>query len=254
MNGSDQMPQLIDYIIALTNLYGIVHKNRVQTIYNQQHSEPVTEEELQLILDNPPSTLEKAFVVVYQDYFVHEFIIEERLFDELMLKKGRKPYYIPEKEELLLYIDESYFEKTPQYRRLLKYIKKHFISNDEKAEWLCDDIQLIGQVDRDMQDVMYQFDRRQIEFKDMNQLNDIIQLVKELFNATRIWENNGYTPNELFEKFKKPGLGERSLSTLELHPSFVQTPPIAHKIGRNDPCPCGSGKKYKKCCLGKIGM
>ena len=21
-----------------------------------------------------------------------------------------------------------------------------------------------------------------------------------------------------------------------------------HKIGRNDPCPCGSGKKYKKCC------
>ncbi|GAB4292727.1 MAG: hypothetical protein Kow0096_07880 [Thiohalomonadaceae bacterium] len=23
------------------------------------------------------------------------------------------------------------------------------------------------------------------------------------------------------------------------------------KIGRNEPCPCGSGKKYKKCCLGK---
>jgi preprotein translocase subunit SecA len=22
----------------------------------------------------------------------------------------------------------------------------------------------------------------------------------------------------------------------------------AEKIGRNDPCPCGSGKKYKKCC------
>ena len=23
------------------------------------------------------------------------------------------------------------------------------------------------------------------------------------------------------------------------------------KIGRNEPCPCGSGKKYKKCCLNK---
>ncbi|MBR2904596.1 MAG: SEC-C domain-containing protein, partial [Lentisphaeria bacterium] len=22
----------------------------------------------------------------------------------------------------------------------------------------------------------------------------------------------------------------------------------APQIGRNDPCPCGSGKKYKKCC------
>ncbi|PLX50989.1 MAG: hypothetical protein C0613_02575 [Desulfobulbaceae bacterium] len=29
--------------------------------------------------------------------------------------------------------------------------------------------------------------------------------------------------------------------------------PVVHtgKIGRNEPCPCGSGKKYKKCCLGK---
>ncbi len=24
------------------------------------------------------------------------------------------------------------------------------------------------------------------------------------------------------------------------------------KIGRNDPCPCGSGKKFKKCCMGKV--
>ncbi|MGO9313821.1 MAG: PBPRA1643 family SWIM/SEC-C metal-binding motif protein [Syntrophobacteraceae bacterium] len=25
-------------------------------------------------------------------------------------------------------------------------------------------------------------------------------------------------------------------------------PLISEKVGRNDPCPCGSGKKYKKCC------
>ena len=24
--------------------------------------------------------------------------------------------------------------------------------------------------------------------------------------------------------------------------------PSSHKVGRNDPCPCGSGKKFKKCC------
>ncbi len=27
--------------------------------------------------------------------------------------------------------------------------------------------------------------------------------------------------------------------------------PKKEKIGRNDPCPCGSGKKYKKCCMSK---
>ncbi len=30
------------------------------------------------------------------------------------------------------------------------------------------------------------------------------------------------------------------------HEPYVRPEP---KIGRNDPCPCGSGKKYKKCCL-----
>ena len=29
---------------------------------------------------------------------------------------------------------------------------------------------------------------------------------------------------------------------------------INEKIGRNDPCPCGSGKKYKHCCLGKTAL
>lgn len=33
--------------------------------------------------------------------------------------------------------------------------------------------------------------------------------------------------------------------------TFVRDEP---RIGRNDPCPCGSGKKYKKCCLGVAPM
>jgi hypothetical protein len=31
----------------------------------------------------------------------------------------------------------------------------------------------------------------------------------------------------------------------------ARAPAQSTKVGRNDPCPCGSGKKYKKCCLGK---
>jgi hypothetical protein len=32
-------------------------------------------------------------------------------------------------------------------------------------------------------------------------------------------------------------------------PAFKQPAVNDIKVGRNDPCPCGSGKKYKKCCL-----
>ena len=32
-------------------------------------------------------------------------------------------------------------------------------------------------------------------------------------------------------------------------PHDTRVSPQGSKVGRNDPCPCGSGKKYKKCCL-----
>jgi hypothetical protein len=35
-----------------------------------------------------------------------------------------------------------------------------------------------------------------------------------------------------------------AVSPFRLHPVTVE-----QKVGRNDPCPCGSGKKYKKCCM-----
>ena len=35
---------------------------------------------------------------------------------------------------------------------------------------------------------------------------------------------------------------------LRARPPIQQAHRESKKIGRNDPCPCGSGKKYKKCC------
>ena len=39
---------------------------------------------------------------------------------------------------------------------------------------------------------------------------------------------------------------------LQSEPDELPVPPLPAatiKVGRNDPCPCGSGKKYKRCCL-----
>ncbi|WP_027859269.1 YecA family protein [Marinobacterium jannaschii] len=43
---------------------------------------------------------------------------------------------------------------------------------------------------------------------------------------------------------------EEALSALpEAFDTEPSLPASAVQVGRNDPCPCGSGKKYKKCCL-----
>ena len=73
---------------------------------------------------------------------------------------------------------------------------------------------------------------------------------------------SGYLPVEDLPKHDKPAMTlDERLKLHGLDPVFsaetseaseVEEPPArepapAHKPGRNDPCPCGSGKKYKKC-------
>lgn len=46
------------------------------------------------------------------------------------------------------------------------------------------------------------------------------------------------------------GIDENPIPLVEFLPDLKtsHTPISTRKPGRNDPCPCGSGKKYKKCC------
>lgn len=54
--------------------------------------------------------------------------------------------------------------------------------------------------------------------------------------------------NEFEQQFKNSGVNISDFFTL--HDSIESYNNAIHKthIGRNDPCPCGSGKKYKHCC------
>jgi len=62
-------------------------------------------------------------------------------------------------------------------------------------------------------------------------------------------------PDGLVVPLPAPG----AVVTLE-YKKFYDTPPLVAsqhrrqgpKVGRNAPCPCGSSKKYKKCCLNSI--
>ena len=54
---------------------------------------------------------------------------------------------------------------------------------------------------------------------------------------------------DLADKFKAEEAKEKRETAL-LDPN-VKSIKIT-KVGRNHPCPCGSGKKFKKCCIDKI--
>ena len=243
------MDLIKQYILALTSLYGQVSVEVVTKVYNGQNEEQIDFEDVESYLYED---LSEQYVYGYRDHFVHEAITEHKEFKSLRKKKADKPYYIPDKEELLKYADMAYYEKPKQYHDLLKYAQNNFFNGDyEKAEMLTQNIRwecIDGIIIQRVFDI---FNRFEINFKDEKQINEVLKLVMDLANNVRLWENNGHTPNEIHEKYEKPNLRPLSNKPFNFNSANVIDMKTRRKIGRNDPCPCGSGKKYKKCCLGK---
>ena len=82
----------------------------------------------------------------------------------------------------------------------------------------------------------------------------------EIVNAVL---GKNFSLDDLLRKYKRRYLNNKIMSsttvlyrsnafssTLGIIEDLENKPEIdlSQKIGRNDPCPCGSGKKFKKCC------
>lgn len=65
-------------------------------------------------------------------------------------------------------------------------------------------------------------------------------LYKNMVAAEADWLYNLPEWNSIFDEEKKKELYKEQKSSTTIHKGI--------KIYPNDPCPCGSGKKYKKCC------
>lgn len=90
-----------------------------------------------------------------------------------------------------------------------------------------------------MKDAIHLFDGK---VSNQSQVEELVRVVNDYMNNVPRWMFKGYSSHEVFEKFEKP----------HLQPLPNKMPPAGFgmgvpKVGRNDPCPCGSGLKYKNC-------
>ena len=78
------------------------------------------------------------------------------------------------------------------------------------------------------------------EDTEVNLIYDKEKLYKNMVDAKADWLYQLPQWDEIFTKERQ--------KELYLEQKKSGTIVKGAKIGRNDPCPCGSGKKYKKCC------
>ena len=70
-----------------------------------------------------------------------------------------------------------------------------------------------------------------------------VQTKKRMKEVVSIFEKNDWKYTIGLEPDKP-----EDITDLEILLNPPKTIVAEKKVGRNDPCPCGSGKKYKKCC------
>lgn len=244
------MNLLFDYVIALTNLYGVIDKEKVIEIYNMQNEPKRNVTDVEYLMKNKKNQLRENYVEVEGRYFAHEalFVIEGEL-EQLLQKKAGKPYYIPEKKVLLCYKDDDYYEETALTKEMYRFLEKYVhSSNVNSVEDVFYEVLSDCQMEIQPIEIIRDLERIDVTFPTKKEVMQALNLITKLYNNTRLWSNNGFTPAELFE-LEKPHLTPLSKEVFDKDVPNKSLNHAVKKIGRNDPCPCGSGKKYKKCCL-----
>ncbi|EMR06948.1 hypothetical protein C772_01084 [Bhargavaea cecembensis DSE10] len=237
----------VDYILALTHLWGIAPVTKVREVFNQHNGTSFADSDFAAVLKDPSAAewLDRGFVHVKGDRFIHEELLEPEQFDYYSKQANGKPYYVPGKEELLLYGDADHYEVTPELEKFQRFAERKLFRGEEARaiNWVDYAQYLAASNTPPAQAMGLLLDDEGIVFDDDKQANELIGLFFDMVNATRMWENRGHTPNELRESGTLKVLEGGTAGSAGAGQNV-----IAEKVGRNDPCPCGSGKKYKKCC------
>lgn len=160
--------------------------------------------------------------MVVEDF---EYILEEQY------KRKELDYYPFKKSNILKVTDKDYYlEDSKAVNRFRNFLVRNYNIEKDEVDDLIFALETDIKNDKSFNEIISDF-LSAFDFGSIDEANTVAEEVMNFSNNTRHWTLKGYTPAEV--GFKSGSLNK------------------AEKIGRNDPCPCGSGKKYKKCC-GKI--
>ena len=135
------------------------------------------------------------------------------------------------KEKLISMATTDYLEKSNLGKKFIKEMLRLFVMPKEYAienmYMLVSDVQ-IRSINEIIEDIIQGID---VKLGKDDRFN-VEQVINKLLKNIPIWKFKGATINQINDQTQEKNFEEK-------------------KIGRNEHCPCGSGKKYKNCC-GKV--
>lgn len=159
-------------------------------------------------------------------------------FRRYLVKRHREVPIKPVEEEFDGYDPFEAKMRLPAVKALRDFLDEHVPDGQDDlyfAERILEEVESMVQFECGPEDYLDFFDDEGLSFGSTSKTNQLLTLVSNAANDMPHWTNNGWSPLELLEQSTG-------------HKVFRNSDGSVRKVGRNEPCPCGSGKKYKKCC------
>lgn len=167
----------------------------------------------------------------YYDYLkeTEQDLMDSRVVDLDMLKSEQKKsiyekHFSFTDNQLIEAGAEDFMDLTDELIQLIKHLKERYLLDDEAMNRYMDDTLILLNSFIDV-DPSFLFLSKHLHVSTDEDKKMLLALLQAAQDSIHTWALKG-------NKRKK---------------THVQAP-VSIKVGRNDPCPCGSGKKHKKCC------
>ena len=267
--------------------YGVFDKDVLRKIYNVRKGYHISEEQLEKMCNEFPDDMTECHMEEGQRFIVAEYLAYRDRYKDLLDIQAGKDFYIPNAQEVLDYARNLYLSQEPAYQNFREFLQHEIGMTYDEADAEALEIWDKIQFDIDFTEIVQYIIDVYEDLLDGTKIEKIIQLLQEVNNNTRMRIHRGHTPNEMMRKGMEEGRfsqkpivvpGSTEAANLlksaseELKEMGVcvdfdsnavivpnnfsqnnvsgQAANSIKKIYPNDSCPCGSGKKFKKCCGG----
>jgi len=255
----DQNRRIPNYVNGLLHYYGVIEKQELLSLVRANLKLEITGQEFEQIIERGLKDYVNELFFEYNELFYFNIEVDDigELLKEQASHSDLSFRSVNEKDVQEI---NSFMLKTTRDRytkRILQFLLQSGLPPEEVAENLYNTIADYNNGASHMELLKEFF--REVEFKNEKELNTFANNLAQFLNKTPLWDFKGWTAEEMAKMREeqeqqnqanlKPFVDRPDPPDSEPQTSISESEPaIIGKVGRNEPCPCGSGKKYKKCC------
>lgn len=241
---------LLDCEEAFSILHVVAPVEIFHKMYTQKRGFKISMDEFRALFDEIPANFNQC--VIRGERIILKDVLQDKFYLKLEESQKKFDFYIPTPKEVTALAEARYLRDEPTYKALYKFMREELKQPSLYAHLWCYEayntfnagetvpklMEAIKQKNAGL--VKAGHPEKQLLFAEQAQENRFKALaVKACEEGTRMYCLRGNT------------LAESNLTLVEQEPPKTGNDRVgakAKKVYPNDPCPCGSGKKYKKCC------